>query len=288
MLSNTSNLTISTHSASQPPLPITTNITTTNTNITATMSSPLSVFRKTPVSAIKIKPTSDSEALKSSLVLDDGTAYDDIEQTEENIILDMDGFLLDNIPLRRGFTENPSNQTFPVPRPYLGNFLRFVFKKYRRVSIWTAATSVWFDVCYEHTIKPNMPAGASFDFVRTHPDGTPRVPVKPLSTIFREHPEYTAANTTIGDDNPETFRDNIANAEQLPHYFYDLLGFTPTQRRIKAAQDDELLKLIERLKVRKPGNTGAVDAAEQRAIAILSALTSICNQEEDDDEDIYA
>lgn len=250
------------------------------------MSAPL-VFTKMSASALKMKPTPDHDALMTALVLDDGTEYDTIEQTEENIILDMDGFLLDHIPKKYGFTENPSNVPFPVPRPYLGNFLRFVFKKYRRVSVWTAATNVWFDMCYEHIIKPSMPAGASFDFVRTHPKGTPRIPVKPLSTIFREHTEYTAANTTICDDNSETFKDNIANAEEVPHYFYDLLGETPTERRNKAAQDDELIKLIERLKVRKPGNTGANDAVEQKATAILSDLTSICNQE-DDDDDLYA
>jgi len=311
MFSTTANLTNSAQS-SQTSLPLTDN--TNNNSITmssfdnsgsdpSSVQAPVTIFTTISPSKptakasppIVINPVPDYEALKAAIILDNQAPYDDVEQTDENIILDMDGFMLDYIPPKQGFTENPTKTTFPVPRPYIGNFLRFVFRKYKRVSIWTAATKTWFDTCYEYAIRPNMPTGAAFHFVRTHPEGVPRstIPLKPLRLIFGEHPEYTAANTTICDDNEWTFEDNRHNAEQVLSYFYDLLGHTPERRRYFASMDTALLHLIGRLKVRKPGNTGAVETIDKKSKAILSALLTFSEKEdgevdEDDDGDLYA
>jgi hypothetical protein len=258
-----------------------------------TTTSPSKTAVKAPV--ITVISTPEYEALKAALILDDNRPYDDVEQTDENIILDMDGFMLDYIPYKIGFKENPTKTTFPVPRPYIGNFLRFVFRKYKRVSIWTAATKTWFDTCYEYAIQPCMPPGAAFHFVRTHPEGVLRstIPLKPLRLIFSEHPEYTAANTTICDDNELTFADNRHNAEQVHSYFYDLLGHTPEWRRYFAAMDTALLHLIGRLKVRKPGNKGIIESVEKKATTIFRALVALSEKEdgevdEYDDGDLYA
>ena len=218
-------------------------------------------------------------ALQATLLprLDDGEIFVQNQDPSENIILDMDGCLLDAItPI---LPENPVRYKEPVPvaRPGLRKLLRYVFSKYKHVSIWTAAHKSWFDKCYKEVISPNMPPGASFHFVRTHPIGTPRVPLKALRIIYAEYPgEYTAENTTIVDDNSETFQDNIANAECVPHYYYDLLGPTEEVRRTNAAEDDGLFKLIERLKVRMPGNTATVEATTEKTQTIFDALIAIC------------
>ena len=47
--------------------------------------------------------------------------------TDLNIILDLDNTLISFI-----------NENDPIARPYLGNFLKFVFNKFNQISIWTA------------------------------------------------------------------------------------------------------------------------------------------------------
>lgn len=252
----------------------------------------LPITNNTNTIKMTAKPNPHYDALQATILptLDDGEIFAQNQDPTENIILDMDGCLLDAItPI---LPENPVRYKEPIPvaRPGLRKLLRYVFSKYKHVSIWTAAHKVWFDKCYKQVISPNMPPGANFHFVRTHPVGTPRVPLKALRLIYAEYPgEYTAENTTIVDDNPETFQDNVANAECVEHYYFDLLGGTPEERRIKAAEDDELFKLIERLKVRMPGNTATVIATMDKAQTIFDALTAIYSKMDDEeDDDIYS
>jgi len=190
---------------------------------------------------------------------DDGEIFDETHKKPgEQVILDMDGLLLDCIPMIYPENIEYGLKEKPVPRPGLRKFLRYVFHCYDRVSIWTAALPKWYNICKEEVLIPNMPVGAKFHFVRTRSPDEVYSATKPLIVIIENYPdEYSLDTTTIIDDNEATFQENIDNAVHVPHFFYDLLGDTPIERRENAAKDVELFTLIERLKVRKPGNTGA-------------------------------
>lgn len=162
-----------------------------------------------------------------------------------NIILDMDGTLGDNIP--KTFPENPERflTPVPIPRPGLKKFFAFVFARYERVSIWTAATYPWYAIFKERVLLPNMPPGAEFHFERTRNPNLPYIILKPLSEIYAMYPEYNESNTTIVDDNVGTFRENRANAVHIPPFFYDHLGGSPETRRKNAAKDRGLYTVME-------------------------------------------
>jgi hypothetical protein len=170
-----------------------------------------------------------------------------------NIILDMDGTLGDNIPAH--FVENPERYKTiaPIPRPGLRKFLKFVFAHYERVSIWTAATSVWYNKFKREVLKPNMPPGTEFHFERVRSSDEPYIALKPLSDIYAKYPEYNETNTVIVDDNENTFKSNMENAIHINAFFYDKLGLTPEARRINAEKDKALYKLINILQKRLAG-----------------------------------
>jgi len=171
---------------------------------------------------------------------------------QDCIIFDMDGTLADNIPPgTRGFPENPELcRPFPIARPGMKEALEYAFANFKHVSIWTAGTDPWFGRVFKTLFEPALPPGKNFHFVKTRNPNEPYVPLKPLTTIYAQYPEYTASNTVIVDDNPETFRENPENAEHITSFFYDLLGKTRQERELRRDEDIELLKLIDRLKLR--------------------------------------
>ena len=201
-------------------------------------------------------PQNISQTLYSQLMstllenADDGESYENAVK-RGNIILDMDGTLGDNIPSH--LVENPSRYTKPVaiPRPGLKKFLRFVFAHYERVSIWTAALPIWYNQFKQEVLLPNMPPGAEFHFERTRLTSGIHTVLKPLREIYAMYPEYNETNTTIVDDNVETFKDNMRNAVHIPPFFYDMFGETPENRRKKAEKDRNLFTIIEVLLSRR-------------------------------------
>lgn len=139
-----------------------------------------------------------------------------------NIILDMDGTLLDH-DLRMDNTIRLIQQV-PIPRPYLAEFMQFVFDHFQRVSIWTAASRSWYDRCYEDILRHHVPEGKSFHFVKTRENYNSTHLLKPLQLVYDEYPtEYTPNNTVIVDDNPLTYTQNLNNAVPVHSFFYDLL-----------------------------------------------------------------
>ena len=162
-----------------------------------------------------------------------------------NIILDMDGTLGDCIP--SGFAENPERfcGNKPIPRPGLRTFFRFVFSHFERVSIWTAASPLWYGYFKNNVLLPNMPTGAKFHFEKTRNMKEPYIVLKPLRKIYELYPEYTPENTIIVDDNIETFADNCENAVHIPSFFYDNFGGSPLTRRRNAINDRGLFTIIE-------------------------------------------
>ena len=150
-----------------------------------------------------------------------------------NIILDMDGTILDHFQL----TLNGLPQ--PIGRPYLDVFMKYIFNNFERVSIWTAGTKEWFQLCYYRVLKEYIPEGKLFDFVLTREDFKNLYPLKPLYFIYNKFPAYNVTNTLIVDDTPITYSQNIENAIGIKSFFYDLL--TKEERK----NDCELIKLID-------------------------------------------
>jgi|694.fasta_scaffold05341_14 hypothetical protein len=114
-----------------------------------------------------------------------------------NIILDLDGTLI--------------NEKME-PRPYLKVFLHTLFSRFQNVSIWTFATIEWFYPVFERVLKPLMPEGKTFHFVRCR-IGQYNTGIKPLTEVYGRFPNiYNAKNTLIVDNTPYTYSQNPQNA----------------------------------------------------------------------------
>jgi hypothetical protein len=146
-----------------------------------------------------------------------------------NIVLDMDGTLINE---------------HMEPRPYLKMFFEFVFEKFQHVSIWTYASTEWFEMVFHKVFKPILPEGKTFHFVwcRVHCKVSTRYNpfthlsslyiIKPLTEVYRRFPHiYHTYNTFFIDDTPSTYDENRQNAIQITTFRENLL-------------DNELLKII--------------------------------------------
>lgn len=159
-----------------------------------------------------------------------------------NIILDMDGTLLDYVPCH--FDHNLTHKQIPIARPYLHLFMKYLFDNFERVSIWTAAEKSWFDKCYESVLKPALPEGKEFHFVKTRADYNFQANVKPLRMVYEQFPDlYNPENTVIIDDNPYTFVENPEQALHIKSFYYDRL--TKEVRENLDKHDFELYNMIQ-------------------------------------------
>ena len=132
-----------------------------------------------------------------------------------NIILDIDGTLINDVP-------NENDEL--IPRPFLTEFLDYCFENFQNVSIWTAATSGWYIY-----VRSKFLIGRNFDFVHTRynctriadpdPDTLHPEPIliKPLKKIWRKT-GYNRHNTLIIDDTPHTYQKNYGNAIHIPTF----------------------------------------------------------------------
>ena len=138
------------------------------------------------------------------------------ETGKKNIILDVDGVMVDGLQMRPG----------------LAKFLEYLFTEPRigTVSVWTASTQ-WWSIIYETRIKHIMPllqcgTRASFYFVwegnrcinHYQPDQQERVMIKPLSKVWRRYKNFTRSNTLILDDVPITYLKNRGNALRVNEF----------------------------------------------------------------------
>lgn len=135
-----------------------------------------------------------------------------------NIILDLDGTLIQQI-----------SDEFQVPliRPYLYDFLEYLFIRFNNVSIWSAANKEW--ILYN---LDNMNISVNnFHFIWDGTKVTRHTKIikyqdihgkeilhehkyysKRLKKIFKKYPSYNKRNTLIIDDSQQTFSDNYGNA----------------------------------------------------------------------------
>lgn len=125
---------------------------------------------------------------------------------EKNIILDLDNTLICN----------------NVPRPFLRDFLKFIFEKFSKVCIWTSATKEWLNAAYINILKPNMPNNKEFYFMwdREHcylsyslENNITNIVecYKQLNLVYIDFPDFSQHNTIIVDDKSRMFLKNYNN-----------------------------------------------------------------------------
>lgn len=201
-----------------------------------------------------------------------------------NIILDMDGTILDYVPA--GMDHNRSFFQIPIARSYLRLFMKYLFENFERVSIWTAASKVWYDQCYENVLKPALPEGKEFHFVKTRADYDWEKNVKPLRMVYEQFPDlYNEYNTIIIDDNAYTFAENFDQAIQIKSFYYDRLK---KEVRLNLDKHDfELYNMIQILHARN--NPGAPALLESSLMEEGEEPTNfvrwISSEEEEKDND---
>ncbi len=157
----------------------------------------------------------------------------------KHIILDLDGTLIcgDGISV------------VLKPRPYLSEFLDYVFRKFDTVSIWTAATPEWFNHVYMTVLSRLLPPGRGFRFVWTrnkcretkirkmvgHNLLEYLTYIKPLEEVYGVYLDMNCSNTYIVDDTPDTYKLNFMNAIPILSYTGSIsdLGLVQVIRNIE-------------------------------------------------------
>ncbi len=154
----------------------------------------------------------------------------------KNIILDMDKTLIE------GYFSLKHQKVMIEERPFLGQFLKFVFNHFENVSIWTNANKEWYDHVYNSVLYKYIPDGKIFDFVFTFDDGyvgKDNYGPKDLNIIFDIYKTngYTKDNTFLVDDSDIHFNQNPQNCYLIKPFEIDLLNNSHKH-------DIELLKII--------------------------------------------
>lgn len=156
------------------------------------------------------------------------------ELKDLNLILDLDDTLI------HGFKCNFGQ--YVVDRPHLKEFLHFAFTHFKTVSIWTAATSTWFNYCYYYGIKQHMPPNKTFTFIATRE--TSCLPltngfIKFLPDLYKLNPFFHSENTILIDDRQQNFLRNPHNTIQIKPFDAHMV--------IHKQEDNELLRIIDYL-----------------------------------------
>ena len=130
-----------------------------------------------------------------------------------NIILDLDGTLIDS---------SQGKEPIIYPRPFLKEFLYYVFDKFDNVCIWTHSCQLWYDYVFRVVLSKCIPFGKKFSFVFVREENYKMfVPMpKPLQYVYELYPDtYNNLNTFIIDDMPATYMYNEQNAIPITTYY---------------------------------------------------------------------
>jgi TFIIF-interacting CTD phosphatase-like protein len=123
-----------------------------------------------------------------------------------NIILDLDGTLIDQYTLR----------------PYIKNFLLFCFKEFDTVSLWTSTSEQWLYQVINHlapilneiSCRLRKHCTFHYTFFDKHCTYRNNIIIKPL--IYMN--DLSLSNTIIVDDSIYSFVDNPDNGVYIPTF----------------------------------------------------------------------
>lgn len=139
----------------------------------------------------------------------------------KGIILDIDGTLI------------CYDDVIPYARPYLKEFLKYLFDKFEYVAIWSAASEWWVNLVYKKILKPLLPEGKEFLFLwsgkrctqiidfedeRNNEFYPISISIKRLKKVWKRYKFLNKHNTLILDDTKETYIHNYGNAIPIPTY----------------------------------------------------------------------
>ena len=174
---------------------------------------------------------------------------DEQKQDGMNIFLDLDETLIGTMVSENWDGSDIFN---PHPRPYLKQFLHFVFKNFETVNIFTAATEEWFNEINTYILSPRLMENETekyeFSIVKTNKNCTKRFPmvgsrkniddyavmnsgryisIKRLKPMFSSKIKYshiTKHNTVIIDDtSPKNIiifkEENYGNGIHIKPYY---------------------------------------------------------------------
>lgn len=113
-----------------------------------------------------------------------------------------------------------NNVYYGKKRPSLSLFLKYLFKKFQTVSVWTAATRPYAIKVLDNILTTEQKNRLSFFLTREHLhtklNGTY---TKPLSYIFSNNKlGIKPSNTIIIDDRESAMADNVGNAIIIPQW----------------------------------------------------------------------
>ena len=135
---------------------------------------------------------------------------------KKHLVLDMDETLICMVENRDEF--------FPKPyaRPNLREFLKIAFDEFETVSIFTAASEIWYNHVYENVLKDYIPQGNSFHKVFKRNDCIRDENGNYHKPLHRMHDDPT--EVLLIDDNPTIFEMNPVGSCFLAERFeYDKL-----------------------------------------------------------------
>ena len=138
-----------------------------------------------------------------------------------NIVLDLDETLVSVTltPVKHyDFRFSLQNQAYYVrKRPYLDLFLKYIFKKFQSVSVWTAATKPYaiqvINGCFTQQQRNALAFLRTRDDLNVAENGNY---TKPLQRIFKSHSTIKAHNTIMIDDRRTAMSENLGNAIIVP------------------------------------------------------------------------
>jgi hypothetical protein len=183
-----------------------------------------------------------------------------MDYSEQNLVLDLDETLL--YTCGTGDKASPEVQKHPgyytiqtregkfwgMKRPYLNKFLRYCGTRFAKIGFWSAGKEGYVNEIVRILDPPFQPA---FIMNYTHCDllhqeqvsetgqvSYSRDLLKPLGTVFTNHPEFDRSNSFILDDREDYSSDNLLNWILIP-------PFNPTTSQLLTSDDNYLLRLME-------------------------------------------
>lgn len=180
--------------------------------------------------------------------------------TSKNIVLDIDETLI--LSLTTPEEINSVDLTIPdnynnlslifldkkpiyvFSRPYCQSFLRFCFKYFDKVIVWSAGSKEYVETVVNKLFYGIGQPYRVYD--RSFCETTANGYTKPLSKIIRDIPSVTLQNTIIVDDKVSNFSKNPENGILIPAY------------SSINNNDDALIKLVQWLLTKEVMETGNI------------------------------